>query len=292
MPELPEVETVVRGLNRLVIKKKISKVEVLDSPKSYPNSKTDTDSFLIDSTIKKVRRRAKMILVDLSTDYTLAIHLKMTGQLVYVPKKKDQEVFGAGHPNDSLLGNLPDKSTRVVISFDDKSHLYFNDQRKFGWIKLIPTIEVENLKFMQTVGPEPLEDSFTLEDFKSRFSRKKRSNIKSALLDQTVIAGIGNIYADETLWSSKIDPRRLVQDLSDEDYKNLYENVRSIMNLSIEKGGSTSRNYINAEGKKGNYLNFANVYGRAGEPCNRCGEPLKKIKVASRGTQFCQNCQK
>lgn len=287
MPELPEVETVRRGLQKLIVNKIIRTVSS-DNPRSFPNSAIDVDNFLINAGVIGVRRRAKVLMIDLSTEYTLVIHLKMTGQLVFVDKTSR---FGAGHPNDSLVNNLPDKSTRVTFEFTDGSHLYFNDQRKFGWVRLLPTIEVPNIDFMKKVGPEPLEDNFTLDNFISRFKRRARTNIKAALLDQTVIAGVGNIYADEALWGAKIHPKRLVSSISDYEFSKLYDEVRSVMNLSIEKGGSTNRNYVDAEGKKGSYMDFANVFRREGLACKRCGDIIIKLRVAGRGTHICPNCQ-
>lgn len=286
MPELPEVETVRRGLELLVVGKKIAKV-TYDWPKGFPNSDADVKEFLVGAKIIAVRRRAKVLLVELSSSYTLVTHLKMTGQLVF----RGKETFGAGHPNDSLIGELPDKSTRVVISFDDNSTLYFNDQRKFGWMKLYPTPEVANIDFMKKVGPEPLEDDFTPEMFHARIMRRAKTSIKAALLDQTVVAGVGNIYADESLWGAQIDPRRIVGNLTEEEFHKLYHALRDVMNLAIEKGGSTDRNYVNAEGKKGSYIDFARVFRREGKACPRCGSHIEKIKHAGRGTHFCPNCQ-
>lgn len=288
MPELPEVETVRRGLHELIISRQIKKV-VHDTPKSFPNAAADVETFLIGSEVTDVRRRAKVLLIDLSTDYTLVIHLKMTGQLVF---RAADVAFGAGHPNDSLIGELPDRSTRVTFTFADGSHLYFNDQRKFGWVRLMPTIEVPNIDFMKKVGPEPLEHDFTAAQFKARFARKAKSPIKAALLDQTVIAGVGNIYADESLWGAKIHPLRKVTTITDDEFDKLYHELRDVMNLSIEKGGSTDRNYVNAEGKKGSYIDFARVFRREGKPCPRCGTTIIKFKAAGRGTHICPNCQK
>lgn len=288
MPELPEVETVRRGLHELIIGRTIKKVEH-DTAKGFPNASPDVKRFLIDSTVEAVRRRAKVLLIDLSTKYTLVIHLKMTGQLVFRAKGV---AFGAGHPNDSLVGELPDRSTRVTFTFADGSHLYFNDQRKFGWIRLIPTLEVPNIDFMKKIGPEPLEAEFTAEDFTIRFKRRARSSIKSALLDQTVIAGIGNIYADESLWGAKLHPLTMVKDVSPEEFHQLYIEVRKVMNLSIEKGGSTDKNYVNAEGKRGSYIDFARVFRQENKPCPRCHETIIKIRAAGRGTHLCPNCQK
>jgi formamidopyrimidine-DNA glycosylase len=288
MPELPEVETVRRGLHRLIIGKIIKSVS-FDTPKSFPNVKTDVDSFLVNSEITDVRRRAKVLMIDLATNYTLVIHLKMTGQLVFVDNSSR---FGAGHPNDSLVGSLPDKSTRVNIEFIDKSHLYFNDQRKFGWVRLMPTNEVPSIDFMKKVGPEPLEETFTVDEFIGRFKRRSRTTIKAALLDQAIIAGVGNIYADESLWGAEIHPSRTVGSITDVEFAKLYTEVRSVMNLSIEKGGSTNRNYVNAEGKKGSYMDFARVFRREGLACPRCGTEIIKIRVAGRGTHVCPVCQK
>lgn len=282
MPELPEVETVRRGLSALVIGKKITKVEN-DTPKSFPNATKDVEAFLIGATITDIRRRAKVLLIDLSNDYCLVIHLKMTGQLVYVGSTR----FGAGHPSDSLVGELPDRSTRVTFTFSDDTKLFFNDQRKFGWVRLMPKVEVPNIDFMQRVGPGPLEADFSLEDFKARFTRRAKTSIKAAILDQSVVAGVGNIYADESLWGAKVHPARLVSSLNDTEWHDLYTELRTVMNLAIEKGGSSNHTYVNAEGKKGSYMNFARVFRREGLACPRCGETIIKLRVAGRGTHIC-----
>jgi len=288
MPELPEVETVRRGLAERIVGKIVKDVNS-DTPKSFPNAPADVTAFLVGASIIAVRRRAKVLMVDLDNDYSLMIHLKMTGQLVY---RAEGEAFGAGHPNDSLIGNLPDKSTRVTIEFTDGSHLYFNDQRKFGWMKLLPSIEIPHIDFMRKVGPEPLEADFTPQEFMDRFSRRAKTSIKAALLDQTVVAGVGNIYADESLWGARIHPQRLVGSLSPDEFHRLYEELRSVMNLAIEKGGSTDKNYVNAEGKRGSYMDFARVFRREGKRCPRCGTTIVKFKAAGRGTHICPYCQK
>lgn len=287
MPELPEVETVRRGLQSLIVGRTVKAV-THDTAKGFPNAAADVEAFLVGAKITGVRRRAKVLLIDLSTSYTLVIHLKMTGQMVFVAKAAR---FGAGHPNESLIGSLPDRSTRVVFTFDDDSHLYFNDQRKFGWVRLMPTPEVPNIDFMKKVGPEPLEAEFTAGEFAERFTRRAKTSIKAALLDQTVVAGVGNIYADESLWGAKIHPKRLVGSISTKEFTRLYTELRSVMNMAIEKGGSTDKNYVNAEGKRGSYLTFARVFRREGKPCPRCGTTIIKLKVAGRGTHICPHCQ-
>ena len=288
MPELPEVETVKRGLQKLIVGHRIVGVKS-DNPKSFPNADADVKNFLVGASVIEVRRRAKVLLIDLSTNYTLVTHLKMTGQMVYVGS---EERFAAGHPNDSLVGNLPDKSTRVTFDFVDGSHLYFNDQRKFGWVRLIPTAEVPNIDFMKRVGPEPLEADFTVGQFINQFKKRSGTSIKAAILDQSVIAGVGNIYADESLWTTKLHPATRVRDVSDAQLAELLSNIKAVMNLSIEHGGSTDKNYVDAEGKKGSYLKFANVFRREGQACPRHPDVMiEKIRVAGRGTHICPVCQ-
>jgi len=316
MPELPEVETVRRGLHDLIIGHRVKSVSS-DTEKSFPNAQSAVKSFLVGAKITDVRRRAKVLLIDLSTNYTLVIHLKMTGQLVYLknnqtedrrpkieeknpqspvssPRSSESETrFGAGHPNDSLVGNLPDRSTRVTFELDKGAKLFFNDQRKFGWARLYPTVEVPNIDFMKKLGPEPLDDSFQFTVFRSRLMKRPNSMIKAVLLDQTVIAGVGNIYADESLWAAKIHPATRVVDIPKSKINNLYSELREVLLLSIEKGGSTDKNYVNAEGKKGSYISFARVFRKEGTPCQRHPDTLiEKIRVAGRGTHICPKCQK
>lgn len=289
MPELPEVETVRTGLSALLPGRRVTNV-VYDWPKGFPNAAADVQRFLISASVVAVSRRAKVLIIDLSTDYSLIIHLKMTGQLVF---RSPAANFGAGHPNDSLIGNLPDKSTRVTFTFDDDSKLFFNDQRKFGWVRLLPTLEIDNLDFFRTVGPEPLSDDFTASDFIGRLARRKNSSIKAALLDQTVVAGVGNIYADESLWAAKIHPLTKVSDVPTAKLKTLYQELRRILRLSIEKGGSTDRNYVDHQGKRGSYLSFAQVFRREGQSCPRHpATDIIKIRAAGRGTHICPICQK
>ncbi|HEX8763252.1 MAG TPA: bifunctional DNA-formamidopyrimidine glycosylase/DNA-(apurinic or apyrimidinic site) lyase [Candidatus Saccharimonadales bacterium] len=284
MPELPEVETVRIGLDRLIVGKRFAS----DWPKGFPNAPADVEAFLIGATVIAVRRRAKVLLIDLDSGYSLIIHLKMTGQLVY---RDEKQRFGAGHPNDSLVGELPDKSTRVIFGFSDQSRLFFNDQRKFGWVRLMPTVEIMELDFFQKVGPEPLAADFTVEQWIERLMRRAKSGIKAVLLDQTVVAGIGNIYADESLWGAKIHPETRVADIPRARLVRLYQSLRDVLTLSIAKGGSTDRNYVDAGGRRGSYLTFANVFRREGKPCPRCGTTIIKTRVAGRGTHTCPNCQ-
>ena len=325
MPELPEVEIIRTGLSKLLPGQKISSVKS-NWPKSFPNAKADVDKFLIGAKILGVRRRAKVLIVDLDTDYSLLIHLKMTGQLVFVAQtqearnskpetrnkseiqrneisnslgfrnsdfgfaKSDELRFGAGHPTNSLVGKLPDKSTRVIFDLSD-AKLFFNDQRKFGWVRLVPTLEIGNIDFFKKLGPEPLKADFSPEKFAERIRKRPNSMIKPVLMDQSVIAGVGNIYADEALWGAKIHPQTRVNKLDDMQLKKLFKELRYVLKLSIQKGGSTDKNYIDAEGKKGSYLSFARVFRRQNLPCPRCGSTIVKTTVMGRGTHTCPTCQ-
>ena len=288
MPELPEVETVRLGLARLLPGRVIAAVEH-DTDKSFPNNAEDVALHLIGATVERVNRRGKALIIELNTGFSLLIHLKMTGQLVF--REPKGESFGAGHPNDSLIGNLPDRSTRVIFDFVDGSHLYFNDQRKFGWVKFMRSEQVADEPFMVKLGPEALAEDFTFEEFRARVQRRPRTSIKAAILDQTVLAGVGNIYADEGLFAARIHPSTLVEKVSSVKLKRLYVALREVMQLSISLGGSSDKNYVDAEGRKGSYLTFAKVFRREGQACPNCGRAVEKIRVAGRGTHVCAHCQ-
>lgn len=289
MPELPEVETVRRGLGEFIVGKKIIDVKIYN-PGSFYGADSDVNKHLIGAGVKNVRRRAKVLMIDLSTNYSLVIHLKMTGQLVF----RGEKSWGGGHPNDSFVAKLPDRSTRIEFIFSDDSKLFFNDQRKFGWIKLLPTTEVENIDFLKKVGPEPLTGDPNLPKiFIKNIRRHNNTTIKAAVLNQAVIAGIGNIYADESLWCAKVHPETRVRDLSDKKLNEILQCAIDVMTKSIKHGGSTTKNYVKADGSSGDYLEkFANVFNKKGEACPRCDTLIEKIRVAGRGTHICPYCQK
>lgn len=289
MPELPEVETVRIGLQDFLPGQRVKTIDC-DWPKSLSISTQDQQRYLIGAKIQQVNRRGKLIIIPLSTGYSLLIHLKMTGQLVYRPNTG--KGFGGGHPNDSLISKLPDKSTRVIMVLTSGA-LFFNDQRKFGWIKLEPTEGLEeNNSFLRKLGPEPLDDSYGFEQFKIAMQKRSRAGIKATLLDQTVLAGVGNIYADEALFEARIHPSAKVGEVSTMKLKRLYTAIREVMKLSVSVGGSSDRNYVDAEGNKGSYLKFAKVFRLEGQPCPNCGHKIVKIRVVGRGTHICPRCQK
>ncbi|MDR1825356.1 MAG: bifunctional DNA-formamidopyrimidine glycosylase/DNA-(apurinic or apyrimidinic site) lyase [Bifidobacteriaceae bacterium] len=290
MPELPEVETVRRGLARLLVGRRVAGVEVREG-KSFvvaPGASVERD--LEGAAVTAVRRRGKVLLIELDTGYTLVGHLKMTGQMVV---RTADERWGAGHPNDSLIGELPDRSTRVILEFDDGTAVYFNDQRKFGWLQLMPASAVAEIPLLAAMGPEPLDPAVDAwPEFRRRIARHGRTSVKAALLNQEVVAGIGNIYADEALWAVKLHPATPVDAIGARKLHQLLDAARHVISLSLSLGGSTDRNYVDAEGRRGSYLQFANVFRRDGQPCPRCGTVLTKLRVAGRGTHICPRCQK
>ncbi len=287
MPELPEVTVVVNGLGQLVVGQQVNRLEVL-SPNSWQVDANAAEAFLLGARMVGARRRGKVAIIDLDSDYSLLVHLKMTGQLVYLPTDRPENQVGFGHPSPSLVGELPDKTTRVVFGLDD-GRLFFNDGRKFGWVRLLPTVAIDTSEPVVNLGPDAL--TITTAQLKSRLAGKRRG-IKACLLDQSILAGCGNIYADESLWASCLGPLLPAGQLADEQINRLRRNLQQILQLSIDNGGSSSRNYVNAEGRRGDYLSkLVRVYGRAGQPCYRCQQPIKRIVVASRGTHWCQQCQ-
>ncbi|MBU0934880.1 MAG: bifunctional DNA-formamidopyrimidine glycosylase/DNA-(apurinic or apyrimidinic site) lyase [Spirochaetes bacterium] len=285
MPELPEVETVRRGLQELLVGRRISSIDCNWS-KSFAAAGNQS---LIGAAFREIRRRGKLLMLELDNEHTLLIHLKMTGQLVFVADNGLR--FGAGHPSDSLVDQLPDASTRVIFFLDD-ARLFFNDQRKFGRIQLVANQEVPADSFLQRLGPEPLGPDFSKAGFGKALQRRSGTSIKAALLDQSVVAGIGNIYADEALWKARIHPDRRAGSLSPAELGRLFKAIPEVLQLSIDHGGSSDRNYVNAEGKRGAYLDFAAVFRRQGQSCPRCQSIIVKTRVAGRGTHLCPNCQR
>ena len=297
MPELPEVETIRRGLESFIKNAKITKVEVL-CDKSFIGPK----ELVKNQKIKAINRRGKALLIDLENGITLMIHLRMTGQLIFRKTGTDtldliesghlktDDSFAGGHPTDSFFEKLPNKQTRVILKLENGT-LFFNDQRKFGFIKVLETTEVKNDKFIKSLAKEPWEMS--VKEFKENLMHHKSAPIKATILDQKVIAGLGNIYADEALFYAKIHPKRETGSLSENEIKKLLEGAKTVMEASINSGGSTMATYVKADGTKGDYLRlFAKVFRREGEPCEVCGTEIVKIRVAGRGTHICPKCQK
>lgn len=284
MPELPEVETIRIGLERKITGLRLKSVEVLT-----PGSFAAASEKLGGQTVLKIWRKAKVLGVDLSGNLTLLFHLKMSGQLVVIDQ--GNRLVG-GHPTQDMRGEMPNGSTRVIFTFSGGGRMYFNDQRKFGWVRVVATDKLADQDFLKKLGPEPLEKDFTWQVLKRKMSTHKNIPIKVALMDQSAISGIGNIYANEALFDAKIDPSRKVASLSDDDYKALHEGIIRSLTDGIKHGGSTRAHFVNSSGQKGYFLDYAYVYGRNGDVCGRCGGQVKKIQLAGRGTYFCPGCQK
>ena len=278
MPELPEVETIKRGLSKFIIKKKLTKTTILCA-KSFVGTP-------VTGTVKAIRRFGKALIIDLDNGKSLMIHLRMTGQLIYDGKER----FAAGHPSDNFIDELPNKQTRVVLEFDSGS-LFFNDQRKFGFIKVIDTNKVEQDTFIKKLAKEPWQMSS--DEFYEKLQKHKNSPIKAVILDQTIICGLGNIYADESLFMSKIHPATKAGALTKKEASTLLSMAAKAMDTAIDSGGSTMKDYVKADGTKGDYLDkFAQIFNRTGKPCLVCGTKIEKIRVAGRGTHICPNCQR
>jgi len=265
MPELPEVETIRRDLAKTILGKKITEVCV-NNPRVIrePSPAAFKRSFE-GAAIKNILRRGKLLILELSNGKALAIHLRMTGQLVYPGKVK---------------------SSRVAFHFADGRALDFNDQRLFGELRLVD--DWKKLKFVQALGPEPFD--LTSADFKDMLAKKK-TKIKPLLMDQGFIAGIGNLYASEILFRAKINPLRPGQSLDPKEKETLYRETKEVLASAIKHGGSSVDDYVRVSGKPGDYVRFHQVYGRQGKPCFICGSPVKKITQGGRGTYFCPKCQ-
>jgi len=278
MPELPEVETIRRGLSKFILNKKFVQVEVL-CEKSWVGER-------VTGTVVSLRRYGKALIIDLNTGKSLMIHLRMTGQLIW----RGAEQYAAGHPSENFVAELPNKQTRVVFKFED-GVLYFNDQRKFGFIKVLLTSEVENDAFIKKLAKEPWQMS--VKELYDKFQHHKNAPVKAVLLDQTIICGLGNIYADEALFDAGVHPETRAGALDEKRVEAILMGARKVMQESIDSGGSTMATYVRADGTRGDYLEkFAKVFRREGESCVRCGAKIVKIRVAGRGTHVCPKCQK
>lgn len=280
MPELPEVETITRRLREVLPGKTITLIEVLRE-KSFRGD----PALLAGQQVIAVDRRSKIITLSLSGGSFLIIHLKMTGQLIYVSKKQR---IGGGHPTNDFVSALPSSHTRVVLTFADKTVLYFNDMRVFGWIRLVAN-EGRDLELAK-LGPDIIDEAVTPEYFFAKLA-KRSLPIKQAIMDNSVVAGVGNIYACDALHLAKINPARTANSLSKVEATRLLVAMKTVITLGIEKGGASIQNYKNVEGLTGSYQHIRRVYAREGEPCPVCGTKIERMKQGGRSTFFCPSCQ-
>lgn len=288
MPELPEVETVRLGLQKYVVGHKIQGVVILH-PKIFEGDK----SLVINSKITAARRVGKGLILDLNNKYSLAIHIKLTGQLIYRGKETKKITV-----SPQKVGSVPGKFTHVIFDLDKNAKLYYNDMRRFGWIKVVKTDDVFKLPFFKDMGPEPFANKIgsgqahlSLGVF-TKIVSKATTKTKPLLMDQKKIGGIGNIYANDALYKSGIDPRRSAKSLVPTEIKKLYEAVLSVMELSLENGGASELSFVNILGQEGNYQNHTLIYGKTGQKCKKCGSTVKFFKLAGRGTYMCPSCQR
>ncbi len=285
MPELPEVETIRRDLVKQVISKKIKKVTINKS-----RLVKNPDSFFIKNlqgnSIIKIERVGKLLIFVLKNKLYLLVHLKMTGQLIYI-KKNNKTIGGHSYTSDKM--DYPNQYTYIVIEFVDKSSLYFNDIRTFGYMQIVNAKELELIK--ERFGIEPLTKNFTISQWEKLFKNRK-TNLKALLLNQQLIAGIGNIYADEICFAARIRPTRTVNKLTHQEIRELFKQTKKVIRQAIAKRGTTFNNYVDTFGRTGNFVKHLHVYGRAKAKCKICKTAIKKIKLAGRGTHFCPHCQK
>ena len=288
MPELPEVETVRLQLLHKVVSKTISAVEI-HNPKTTGLDKNFAKK-LAGQTIDYIDRIGKLLIFSFQSqnDLYLLAHLKMTGHFFFVDKVG--EVAGGGHSlSKNDMKDLPNNHTRVSLYFTDDTSLHFNDMRKFGYLKLTDQLQMEVAK--SRFGQEPIADKFDLKNFTDVLARRKTS-IKATLLDQTFVAGLGNIYVDETLWKAGVLPTRLSNTITKAEAKDIAKHAKTILNKAISVGGTTFQHFADTDGNIGNYTNYLKVFGKQNTPCHRCGNIIEKTRVAGRGTHFCPLCQK
>lgn len=286
MPELPEVETIRRDLQKH-IKGKCVEHLTFSNTKMIRPTRFSLKKYLVKNKIKDIDRVGKLLIIRLADgNRSILIHLKMTGQLIYRDKKIK---IAGGHSTGESLLSLPNKHTRFVFHFTDGSELFFNDMRMFGYIDLLDEDEVAHV--VEKYGIEPGKDNFTKKAFRNIFVRRI-SPLKSLLLNQSLIAGVGNIYADEACFLAHILPMRNANKLTIEEIDRLYKAVDKVIRLGIEKRGTTFNNFVDGDGNKGGFLPFLNVYGRIGEPCKICKTLIVKVRTAGRGTHYCPTCQK
>ena len=284
MPELPEVTVIVNSLNKKIKGLVLASIEY-DWPKGFHwngFSIKDLKGVKVDG----VERRGKVVVINLE-DFSILIHLKLTGQLIYQDEKTR---IAGGHPIPPLNLPVPNKTTRVTFGFTNGGHLYFNDIRKFGWVKIVASDEDKIKEAIGAeLGPDALEISYG--EFRERLVKKPNSRIKKLLMDQTFVSGIGNIYSDEALWRAKIHPARSVASLKEREIKTLFEGIKDSLKLAIEKGGSSANSFVDSGGEKGLFLTFARAYHMTGRPCARCKTPIVRAKMDGRSAHFCPKCQ-
>jgi formamidopyrimidine-DNA glycosylase len=308
MPELPEVQTIVSELNRKLKNRLIKSVEV-NAPKmihigpaTVSNIRVADEgkvklfkTMLIGHRITGVKRRAKLLIFDLSGPLSILAHLKMTGQFIFEDRKLRARTGGKYRMFNKLtapLVELPGKHTHVIFTFDDGSHLYFNDIRKFGYLKVVRDDELNQVRDLQGYGPEPLGKKFTLFLFLTAVKKRNNRKIKEVLMDSKVIAGIGNIYSDEILFHAKVRPTRTISSLTNKELAAIYNWIKPVLVKGIKAKGSSVGDFVRTDGSWGQMGKFHFVYGRKGQICKKCGTIIESVKLNGRTGSYCPNCQR
>jgi len=292
MPELPEVETTVRGLNRALNSLSARFIDVwtdcwkiIKKPANFENFRAEIKN----KKIEKIWRRGKNIIFELSEGYSLLIHQKLTGHLLYgcwVKKNGNWLPIGNG-----VLVDRVNNYIHLIFFLNNEKMIALSDLRKFAKVELWKTRELLNSNELNSLGPEILEKSFTLEKFKGALSKKK-GRIKEVLMDQAVISGVGNIYSDEALWRARVNPFKRVSDLTEGELGKIYDSLQDVLRKSIKLHGESFSDYRDVNGEKGGFDEIRMVYRREGEKCSRCGAIIGRKKMGSRSAHFCPNCQK
>lgn len=290
MPELPEVETTINGLNLKVLNRAFIDVwtdskKIIKRPKHFDLFKKEIKG----KKIKRIWRRGKNIIVDLSNEYSLLVHQKMTGHLLYGTWSIKHGIWEPLEKGP--LEEKTNKYIRIMFFLDNKKMLALSDLRKFAKVELWKTKELLNSKEFKSLGPEPLEKGFTFEKFKKALENKK-GKIKQVLMDQSVVVGIGNIYSSEALWRAKIHPEKSVAKLSEQELKLLYQAIKKVLGLGVKLGGESFSDYRKVDGSKGDFDSERKAYKREGQKCHRCGALIKRLKFGGRSAFFCPTCQK
>jgi formamidopyrimidine-DNA glycosylase len=284
MPELPEVESLRRDLEATLVGRGFASIDVRLAKQVVRPAGLTVDH-LIGKRIERLWRRAKFLIFDLSDGLALVFHLRLAGQLVH-RDAEGRTLAEGGHPVPAFGAPLPHRSTHVIFHFDDGSVLYLTDIRQFGRVWILPQSGVQPLLDQAKLGPEPLDPEFTLDAFRERIARRQKMPLKPILLDQTMVGGIGNIYADEIIFESRLAPATRVGDLDDGALARLHAAIQTVLGFAVREGVAEILN-----GKAAPDRDFPRVHGRKGQPCPNCGTPIIKVQFAGRGTYTCPSCQ-
>ncbi len=327
MPELPEVETVVRELNRKLTGRTIKSVEVRVSkligigPEGLGNKREETrakgeafEKLLKGKKVLGVKRRAKLLIFSFATtaktlsvsrrdispkggeeDLKMLVHLKMTGQFIFEDKdlkKKTGSKYKVLNKHSAPLVQLPGKHTHVIFQFTDGSTLYYNDVRKFSYLKLVKANELLQVQELNDYGPEPLSKDFGLFPFMTAVTKRNKVSIKQVLMDNRVVVGIGNIYSDEILFLARVRPERPVASMTKRELIKIYESIKPVLLQGIKTKGSSVGDFIRTDGTWGSMGKFHYVYGRRKQLCKLCGTIIESVKLGGRTASYCPKCQK